>query len=835
MQKDILQLDGTWEFKEFPESARRMRDLEHGKWIPAKVPSSIYTCLAQAGRIDPFQLDANPEDFTWISLKSWVFRKQFDVDPVLLESDRIELVFDGLDTVSQIWLNDKLIGKTENMFISHRFDVTDRLKPSNNVLYVKLLPALAHAERLMQRYGRLSEHHFGDLRRSYIRKAQYQFGSVLGPSLVGCGIFRSVSLKGIHTGRIENLHVRTVDCNQHFADIRVAMTLDRIKHIKTPLQCRLHITASGLNITQVLNFTADEKQQATLIHIDRPILWWPRGYGVQHQYHLKAELFHEDQHLDTVKTDFGIRTIRVNRSADKTGNRFQFEVNEVPIHIKGANWMPLSVLAGETTASDYDRILQQAAEAHCNMLRVWGGGIYEDPAFYQRCSQLGILIWQDFMFASAYYPDRQWFAKLVGREAWTIIRQLRNYPCLAIWCGNSRINSLHEDGRLGTGRKFYGKAIYHSLLPGLLRELDPDREYIPSTPFSDTPSASCHDPASGTTHSWNVWNHYGGFGDYQMPAKKVPRFVTEFGLQSLPATETISSFALKKNLSIGSFELEKHNYQPSGQQRMARYVTEEFAPSLNLTEAVWQSQVTQARAVRCYVEHLRSHHKINAGCLIWTLNDSAPVIGFSVIDVRSDLKALYYYARRFFAPTLVTLTRPDTGNAPYCITVINDSIKHIAATLDCRLLDFSGKLLDHTQIPIALSSATCSNPYSLPKSFCRPECQRNAFLHLCLSADDTVVTENVYFFAPDKYLQWPNNNIDLNVESDQTNRWQVTLTAQSVTRDLQLIPPGKARLSDNFLTLLPGQPKTICIDFKGNAPGIQTPLQLISANRNPGR
>ena len=826
MQKDVLQLDGLWEFKEFPESARRMRDLDGGGWMPAPVPSSIYTCLAEAGRIDRGQLDANPDDFGWVSQLSWIFRKRFDVRGSMTDCDRVNLIFEGLDTVSHIWLNDKLIGKTENMFIPHTFDVTDHLKPSDNVLCVKLLPALTHADRLMQRYGRLSEHHFGDIRRSYLRKGQYQFGSAMGPALVGCGIFRSVRLEAARTAQIDNLHVRTVDCDQHAADIRIAVTLDRIRQIQRPLRCRMHLSGGGLDITQDLNFDADENQHSTLIHIERPILWWPAGYGVQHQYHLKADLFGGDSHLDTVETHFGIRNIRINRTTDETGSRFQFEVNEVPIHIKGANWMPLSVLPGETTAADYGPLLKLAAEAHFNMLRVWGGGLYEEPAFYEECSRLGILLWQDFMFASAYYPDRQWFTNLVSTEVRTVIQRLRNYPCLALWCGNSRIDSLHEDGRLGTGRKFYGKAIYHSLLPGLLGEMDPNRDYIPSTPFSEEPSGSCHDPASGTTHSWNVWNHYAALQDYLTPARKVPRFVTEFGLQSLPGMETISSFSSQKNLSAGTYELDKHNYQPGGQQRMARYVAEEFTPSQHLPEAIWQSQVTQARAARCHVEHLRSHPSINAGCLFWTLNDSAPAISFSAIDSRGNPKALYYYARRFFAPVLVTLT--GSGQ----VIVINDSSKRITATLNCRLLSFSGNLLDQTQVPVALSPAACSNRYKLPKSFWHRNYQRTAFLHLSLSADDTIIAENVHFFAPDKYLRWVPDGIELEVVSEPPNGWQVTLTSAVVVRDLQLIAPCAAQLSDNFFTLLPSQPKTLSIEFYNKAPSVQTPVQILSANLN---
>ena len=656
MEKDVLLLDGAWEFKEFPEAARRMRDLDGGGWMEAAVPSSIYTCLANAGVIDRRQLNANPDEFGWVNEKSWIFRKEFDAPASLLKQEQVRLIFDGLDTVSQIWLNDKLIGKTDNMFIPHAFDITDYLKPSKNILTIKFLPAMKYAEQLMQRYGVLSEHHFGDIRRSYLRKAQYQFGSVMGPPLVGCGIFRSVRLEGFCTARMNHLHIRTVDCNQHEADIRVAVALGRAKNTQTQLRCKLHLTGGGLDITQELAFSPQEDHHATLIHIDRPILWWPAGYGVQHQYHLKAELYQDSRHLDTFVTDFGIRSIRLDRTADQNGTKFQFVVNEQPIDVNGANWMPLSVFPGTQTTDDYEFMLQQAAGAHCNMLRVWAGGFYENSDFYRLCDKLGILVWQDFMFASAYYPDRQWFRDKVEEEARAVIEQLRNHSCVALWCGNSRIDSLHEAGRLGTGRKFYGKAIYHELIPALLSELDPDREYIPTTPFSDSQPAHHHDPTSGTSHTWDVWNHYADLEEYETPEKDIPRFVTEFGLQSLPDIRTLSAFSAKQDRTPEPFSLEKHNYQPGGQQRMARYVADYFLGASNLKESVWQSQVTQARAAKRYVEHLRSHNAINNGRLIWTFNDTSPSISFSMIDALRNPKALYYYAKRFFAPVLITLT-----------------------------------------------------------------------------------------------------------------------------------------------------------------------------------
>ena len=833
MKKEDLQLNGLWEFKEFPETARRMRDLDEGGWMTASVPSSIFSCLMNAGVINHAEFIANPENFQWVSDQSWIFRKQFDAPTSIIDKERIQLIFEGLDTVAHIWINGKLIAKTENMFIPHRFDVTEYIKPSGNTIHVKFLPALQHAERLMQRYGKLSERHFGDARRCYLRKAQYQFGSALAPAIVGCGIFRNVTLEGTHVAKLNNLHIRTVDCDQHRADIRVAVSLDRIKETKTSLECRLEISGGGLERSETLKFLPNENRHAILLSIDRPILWWPRGHGVQHQYRLKAQLFQDQQLLDTSETNFGIRTIRLNRNPDKHGHAFQFEVNGQPIPIKGANWMPLSILPGEKNSADYAVFLKQAADAHVNMLRVWGGGLYENPEFYDLCDQLGILVWQDFMFATAYYPDRQWFADIIQKEARSTIVQLRNHPSLALWCGNSRIDSLHETGQLGMGRKFFGKAIYHTLLPGLLSELDPDRDYIPTTPFSESPENNHNDLRSGTTHNWNVWDHFLGKAGHLLSGENTPRFVSEFGLQSAPDLQTVLQFSPGENLTSSSFAFEKHNYQPGGQSRIARYIADQFTPTQSLTEYVRQSQLTQARAVKHFVEHLRCQPSRNGGCLLWTWNEPLPSIGFSAMDANGRPKALYYYAKRFFAPLLVALQRPEKF-AAYTVIAVNDSLRRITATLHCRMIDFRGTILDEMEIPVALSPGHTSNAYPLAKSFSKLHNSKTAFLHLSLVSDEGTLTENAYFFSPDKYLPRHNGPIEMEVAPHPTKNqtWTVRLCTEKPVRDVQLIAPRPAQLSDNYFTLLPGQTKDITLEFNERAPLTYIPIKILTGSNN---
>lgn len=825
-KKAVLPLDGEWEFREFPESARRMRDLETGGWHKAHVPSSIYECLVEAGVIDAFTFRADPERFDWISEKSWIFRKTFDVPPELAAGDRLQAVFEGLDTIAQVWCNEKLLGKTDNMFIPHAFDVTSHVRPGRNMLMVKFAPAREEAARRMLRYGKLSEHHFGDPCRTYLRKAQFQFGSVFGPSLPGCGIFRSVRLEAVQTAEISDVYVRTIDCSEHSADIRAAVDLTRFS-AAGPLLCRLDVSGGGVGIRHDVTLGADETQLTAILRIERPILWWPAGYGVPHLYTLRVRLLTADgECLDESSRDFGIRMLRLNRSADKQGHAFGFEVNGQPIAVRGANWVPLSVGCAKSS-DDCTSLLKKCADSHFNMLRVWGGGCYEDDRFYSQCDRLGLLVWQDFMFASAYYPDRQWFREAVEQEARVVIRRLRSHACLALWCGNSRIDQLHDEGKLGSGRKFYGKSVYHEMLPDLLGELDPDHDYIPTTPLSES-GKDYNNPDSGTVHNWQIWNHYATVTE-QVQSGHVPRFVTEFGIQSVPCAETLRTFCRPKDLTAGAPGLEKHAYQPGSISRLAGYAAELFAPPADLDEQVWQSQVAQARGMKMYVEHLRAMRPSNAGVLFWTLNDAGPAIGFSAFDYLRQPKAAAFYAKRFFAPVLITLAETSPGS-PFKAVVVNDSRHRITATFRCRLLDFSGRRLDEIRMPVTASPFSVSTPGALPKSFRYPPASRQSFLHLSLIADDRVLAENTFFFCPDKHAAWPSPEIDLTVSATSPGRWTVEFVSDTVVRDLQIVPPLPADCSDNFVTLLPNEPLTVEIAYKKTGASPRTPLKLYCSN-----
>ncbi len=832
MPKICLDLTGKWEFKQYPLSARRMRDLDPSGWLQTSVPASIFNSLIAAGQINQTDIDTNPEKFSWVSETPWIYKKVFDAPAELLNCDRVELVFDGLDTITSIWLNNKLIGKTNNMFIPFRFDITPFLKPRRNTLLVKFESAIQYAEKLMNRYTSFAETDLRNPYRVYVRKAQYQFGWDFCPALPGCGIWRAVRLEGTKKAGITDLHIRTVDCNQRYADLKIALKLDKVT--KEEVLCRLNLSCAGQAIEHNLIFKPGEESQSTVIRIENPFLWWPSGYGPQNLYKFVLQLRSGDEIIDQTQKKIGIRIVKLNRLPDEHGEKFQFEINNQPVFAKGANWVPASIFAGSVTTGDYQELLRAAAMSNINMLRVWGGGYYEANKFYEICDQLGIMVWQDFMFACAYYPDRQWFLQEVKKEAAKIIRHLRNHPCMVLWCGNNEIDLMHHTGKLGKSKKFHGKTIYHQLLPQLVAELDPDADYIPTTPLGEKDKFKTGKTL--TTHQWDVWSGHQPVRQYLCRPQNIPRFVTEFGLQSLPNTETIKNFCPPEQLRIASFPIEKHNYQLDGNGRLYRYVGDLFGSAENLEHFVYLSQLTQARAIKAYVEYLRAHNVRNHGVLFWQFNDCCPAISWSAMDYSKKPKALYYYARRFFSEVLIALASElelaQTTSAPPLqslnVTVINDSNQPISATLSCRLIDLFGHLLDQVIFPVAITPFSTSTSPKLPKAIIFPTCPDKSALHMIVEKNGKKIAENLFFYLPDKYIDWPKVEITTHFSQINDRQLKLRLKSNAIAKDVQIKSFVAAEFSDNFMDLIPPEEREITIDCEQPVPSIESELRLSS-------
>jgi beta-mannosidase len=801
-----IKLNGHWQFKQYPEQARRMSDLDKTEWDSTEIPNSLYDSLIEIGKIEENDLFQNPEKYHHLSNRCWVFRKTFDVPPEVLECDLKEIVFEGLDTITSIWLNDKLITRTGNMFIPHRLDVTKHLKPKENKILVKFEPAEPYARKMMNRYTRFDKSKIINPWRAYIRKAQFQFGWDFCPPLPGCGIFRDVKLEGTKKARLDDIYVRTINLNKEAADLKISVALKDI--VKDNYTAEFNLTYNDKSIaSQNIQFTADSPSHSVVLNVPDPKLWYPAGYGEQNLYNLRITLKNGENIIEKKNIPIGIKTVCLDRTGTKKNQNFRIIVNDVPIHIRGANWVPPSVFVGSSTKADYKELIESAAEANFNMLRVWGGGIYESDYFYQLCTEKGIMVWQDFMFACSYYPDRDWFFEKINTEAATIIKQLRNHPSLCIWCGNNEIDWMHHSRVLGSKKKFHGKSIFHKIIPALLEELDSDRPCIPSTPIG-TSQNHLNSADNGAIHNWNFWHNYAPVCSLQCPLNEAPRFVTEFGIQSPASIQTINKICPDiKNYYQQEFQ--KHNFDPEGEAKIQRYISEFFPNTESFDKFIYFAQLAQARAVKNYVERLRAAKERNSGVLFWQFNEPAFVTCWSAIDFRKNPKALLYYARRFYKPRTV-IAVPEkyeslAGRKPAMktlyITAVNDTCSSFTGTVNCRLEKLTGEIIDKVSLAVSVQPFCNSTLIKMPKGISFPEQPEKSLLHLSLESHQKTIAENFYFFLPDKQIDFPKPKIEINTTTLDSGQSQLIIKSDTFVKDFYIQAEKQTGFSDNFFDL----------------------------------
>ncbi len=831
MATKIHNLDGKWQFKQYPISARRMRDLDEGNWLDCSVPSSIFSCLIDAQIIDRTELENNPEDFYQVSTEPWIFKKTFDVPENIIKSEKTELIFDGLDTYGRIWLNGKLLGNTDNMFCQWRFDVAELLKPKDNELLVKFDSAVEEGQRLFDRFGNLGDNVMSSCSvnvRPYVRKSQCQFGWDWAPALPGCGIWQSVRIEAFDKGCIRDVQIATIDCDKSNADIKISVQADKFAQHQYSVTINISDPAGDVVAKTTLELAG--QQNSTIMQIKNPQLWMPRGYGEQPLYKVQTHLNCDGQPVDTVTKTLGVRTAKVNQTPDEFGTSFQFEINHQPVYAKGIDWIPITLCIGSATAQDYEKLIELAIDANVNFIRVWGGGYFETDTFYDICDRLGIMVWQDFLFACSYYPDRQWFMDMVKKEATQNIIRLRNHPSLVIWSGNNEIDWLHTL-MPAKGRKFYGRNIYHTLLPELARELDPYRDYVYSTPFG--PTNDPNTPKCGTVHQWNIWAGMRPTDDY---LKVIPRFVSEFGFQALPNKQTLEELCDIRNAHNAINAIEKHDYQPNGTNKILYYINELFPAPANTDELIYLSQVTQARAIKKNVDHLRSNSHINAGVIYWQLNDCCPSISWSALDYKNRKKALYYYTKKCYAPVIVAASAQVTRHRPQHSTVdsvtvsaVNHTLCQQTAMLVCKLTDANFNVIDEFSRPLSISPGSVEKVL-LPKSFTAEKNQNDVFIHILLQGDKEVIAENTFFFVPDKYFNFTPANVSLKAEKIDELNWNLTVSGKNLVKDVHIDCAFDADLSDDYFDILTDKPVNIRITTVKPVEEILSGIKIQSVN-----
>lgn len=637
MLKQILQ-EG-WRFRK-----------TNGTWQEAIVPGTVYTDLLRNGAMeDPFWKEN--EDKAWRLMDDdYEYEASFVAEGILFKSDLIMLHFDGIDTIADVFLNDSFLGRTENMHRVWEFDVTKILTAGKNILRILLHSPNNYARQEFEKCRTLGSEDAMD-GFVHMRKAHCMFGWDWGAHLPDAGIFRPASLIGIEKARIDSVYIRQEHKN---GSVELKPQAD-IEYISS---CTLHSEETSVCRVTVYDPQGEiisETVGAEGIVIDNPRLWWPNGYGEQPLYTVEVRLEIDGCTVDIWKRRIGLRQMTMRREKDEWGESFAHEVNGKTIFAMGADYIPEDHLIGRTNPERTKQLLMDCRAAHFNTIRVWGGGYYPEDWFFDLCDELGLIVWQDFMFACAVYELTPKFAENIRREFIDNVKRIRHHACLGLWCGNNEMEMFVSENHHWVTKHTEVRdyiLMYEHMIPEVLKTFDPQTFYWPASPSSGGSFDQPNDPDRGDVHYWQVWHGNKPFSEYR---KYFFRYASEFGFQSFPCLKTIETFTDdEKDYNPFSYIMEKHQRNYGANGKIMNYMQQTFLYPHSFDGFVYASQLLQAEAVRYGVEHFRRNRGRCMGAIYWQLNDCWPVISWSSIDYTGRWKALHYYAKRFFAPVMIS-------------------------------------------------------------------------------------------------------------------------------------------------------------------------------------
>ncbi len=768
----------------------------------AEVPGTIHTDLLSHKLIDePFYSD-NETSLQWISECDWLYETKFTL-PEDFNADRpVNLVFDGLDTVAEIYLNKAHIGTTDNMFRKYSFGINEYLKDGDNLLEITFRSPGRYAKEMEQKFGKLPVALNSE--RVYIRKAQYSFGWDWGPTFATCGIWRNVYLENINAPAIEYLYLKTNSISNSTAETEVNVELSADAGTGTDLLVSI---ADGENTVFQTRINTDGKKTFRLnAQINDPKLWAPNGIGQQKLYALEAKLVKADETLSTKNIKAGIRTIELQlQDGDK--ETFRFIVNGKPVFLKGANWIPAHSFLTVPAGDDYRYLLTKAAECNMNIMRVWGGGIYENDIFYEICDELGLLVWQDFMFACAAYPEHKEFIDNVTEEAIYNIKRIREHPSLAVWCGNNENEWIWYMEQKTSYNNMPGHNIYARTIPDLLKKLDPLTPYRISTPFGNGPDPNSM--LSGNRHQWNIWSN---FADYTEVVKDSSLFVTEFGFQGPANRETLNHYIPKGQRSIQSKDFEFHNKQIEGNERIIRFLAGHLPLRTGWEEFIYLAQLNQGLALKECLEHWRLKFPHTNGAVIWQLNDCWPVSSWSLIDSLNFPKLAYYFVQNAFAPTGVFFNKKEAGIS---ITAVNDSMQKFSGSLKVVSLKNSKvKPLAVLSTDIALNEGETLGINFADNT--NMKARDEIFVATLYDRDKNIVHRNLCNGERWKHIKFPKTSLKTKlIHKKHENVFHIKAEKTAFFVDLS----GKELMfSQRGMIMLPGEKVSVRVETKHNNP-----------------
>ena len=812
---ETVEISENWTFKNNLDSV----------WLEASVPGDVHTDLLKNGLIeDPFYR-LNEHDLQWIDKTDWEYKTEFNLSKKNINSHSLSLDFQGIDTYSSIYLNDSLIVTTDNMFIGKTVDIKKFAKLGKNKLYVKLYSPINKGVKLHDSLGYdISSFNANDLAEIgkvegnkrvsvFTRKAPYHYGWDWGPRLVTSGIWQPINIKTWNYFNIEDLYIRQKSLNES-ANLVAEIELE-----------------SYLEIDEMISeiYVDNQKVSTDLIYINKGTnkieipfkikdyeLWWPNGMGNQNMYEIKVKLQSNNNFVTTSKR-IGLREINLVTSEDSIGNNFYFEVNKKPVFMKGVNYIPQDVFLNRVSDDKYEELLNSAVDANMNMIRVWGGGIYENEIFYNLCDEKGLLVWQDFMFACAMYPGDEDFLKSVEQEAEYNVKRLRGHPSIALWCGNNEVRSAWKnwgwekdvmENQSPEIASVISKAyddVFHKILPEVVNNLDTSTAYWPSSPGS-TFSGGTESYTSGDAHYWGVW---WGKEDFESYNQKVPRFMSEFGFQSFPEFSSVDKYTNESDYSIYSEVMKSHQRSSIGNSTIEDYMLRHYNKPKSFKGYLYVSQILQAYGMSIGMESHRRNKGYSMGSLYWQLNDCWPVASWSSIDYFGKWKALHYSTKKAFQPVLINFFKSDSEIE---LHIISDLLESKEVDLNLKVLSFSGEVLYELNKNYLLQQNSTMKAESLSIDWLNKNFDPNSSLLVAsLFSEEIEISNNNYYLSEFKDIKLTKPLIEYEID-ELINTFEVSLKSKNLVKNVFVDIASSQNFSDNYFDMIPGKEYKISIN-----------------------
>ena len=823
----------------------KFRQARLTNWYPATVPGVVHTDLLQNKIIeDPF-FRLNERGLQWIDKEDWVYETCFTLAADMMRKENMELVFEGLDTYADVYLNDECILKANNMFRRWSIPVRQYIREENNILKVYFhspvkidvpkwdaLPYQYPASNDQSENGGL----FNKKISIFARKAGYHYGWDWGPRLVTSGIWRPVYIRAWSDLRINDVFIEQKEVGAGRAVIAGHVELDADKDMDGVL-----VTITDEATGRVLGeWQADLKRGTNRVTVDfvlhKPKLWWSNGLGEPFLYRFRTDIIAGGELLDSKTERVGIRSLKVVHQPDKDGHTFYIELNGRPVFAKGANYIPSDNFLPRVTPENYKRTILDAAGVNMNMLRVWGGGIYENDVFYDLCDEHGIMIWQDFMFACSMYPAEGALLDNIHQEAVDNVKRLRNHACIALWCGNNEC----QDAWLGWGwkreierqNKEYADKIwaqyrqqYHVTLPGVVREYAPGTFYWPSSPFAFEGEMS--GTTDGDRHYWSVWHGKAPISDYD---SEKSRFFSEYGFQSFPEFESVKRYApYPEDWDIRSEVMMSH--QRGGDHAnglIETYLLNEYKKPRDFRAFLYMNHVLQGDAIKTAIESHRRQMPYNMGTLFWQHNDCWPVASWASRDYYGRWKAQHYYVRKAYDDILIS---PVVEGDDLKVYAVSDRLENTSGRLQLQVCQFDGTVVHHWGKSVGISGNDSRVCFSAPLAKLLEGADRGTvYVRVDYTDKSGRVYHNNYCLDKQKNMNYPKVDLQTEVRSIEGG-YEVTVSADKFARAVCLsVADNESVYSDNYFDVQPKSSVQVQVRTRLSAEAFNGSLRLTCLN-----